>query len=380
MRAIEDRVHRRLVAGAPSGDPRARVDALLAEEAPLLAGAERTGVAERVLARVRGLGPLEPLLGDPGVTEVMVNGPGPVWIERAGHLEVTGVVLDRPTIEHLVERVVGPLGLRADRTAPLVDARLPDGSRVNVAVTPLAVDGPYVTIRRFVAQAVALADVCPPGVEVFLDWAVRSRADIVVSGGSGAGKTTLLNALAGRAAPHERIVTVEDVAELRFPGDHVVRLEARPANADQVGEVTVRDLVRNALRMRPDRLVIGEVRGREAFDLIQAMNTGHAGSLATCHANSPADAVARLATMAMLGAPGLALDALRDQLRSAVDLVVQVSRHADGRRSVTQVWEVPAPGDGPTGRVLADDRGLRALPERPHRVLDAGDPDPTWVR
>jgi pilus assembly protein CpaF len=368
--AVEDRVHQRLLSEAVAGPD--RVADLLADEAPLLAGPERAAAIDRVLARTFGLGPLEPLLGDPGVTEVMVNGPGPVWVERDGVLGPTPVRLDGPTIEHLVERVVGPLGLRADRTAPLVDARLPDGSRVHVAMPPLAVDGPYLTIRRFVPRAIALAEVCPPGVEALLTWAVAARANVVVSGGSGAGKTTLLNALAGHAAPTERIVTVEDVAELRLPGDHVVRLEARPGNAEQVGEITVRDLVRNALRMRPDRIVVGEVRGKEALDLVLAMNTGHAGSMATCHANGPADALERLATMALLADVALPLDAVRAQLRAAVDLVVQVSRLPSGERRITEVWEV---GE----EVLADAGGLRRLPRRAARVPGGLAPDPGWL-
>jgi pilus assembly protein CpaF len=238
---------------------------------------------------------------------------------------------------------------------------------VNVALAPLAVDGPYLTIRRFSARTVELADVCPPGVEGLLAWAVTSRANVVVSGGSGAGKTTLLNALAGLVPKGERVITVEDVAELSLPGDHIVRLEARPANAEQVGEASIRDLVRNALRMRPDRLVVGEVRGGEALDLAQAMNTGHAGSLATCHANSPVDAMERLATLALMADLPLPLVAVREQFRSAVDLVVQVERRPDGRRGVVEVWEVPASA-GADGRILADRSGLLAAPIRPPRL------------
>jgi pilus assembly protein CpaF len=362
--ALEARVHQRLL-----GDDVA-VDQALAREAPLLTGVERSGVADRVVARVQGLGPLAPLLADPGVSEVMVNGPGPVWIERDGRLSITSVVLDRPTIEHLVERIVGPLGLRADRTAPLVDARLLDGSRVNVALTPLAVDGPYVTIRRFVVRSIELASVCPPGVEALLAWAVASRANVVVSGGSGAGKTTLLNALAGLVPAGERILTVEDVAELALPGNHVVRLESRPANAEQVGEASIRDLVRNALRMRPDRIVVGEVRGAESLDLAQAMNTGHAGSLATCHANSPVDAMERLATLALMADLPLPLAAMREQFRSAVDLVVQVARQPDGTRRVVEVWE-PGPSAAAPGVVLADRTGVVGRPVRPARSSGA---------
>ncbi len=364
---LEERVHRRLLDDAERAeDPRA-VERALADEAPLLTGVERAGVTDRVTARVGGLGPLQPLLADPTVSEIMVNGPGPVWIERAGRLVRTDLFLDRRTIEHLVERVVRPLGLRADRTVPLVDARLADGSRVNIALPPLAVDGPYVSIRRFTVTAVGLPDVCPPGVDGLLVDAVTGRANVVVSGGSGAGKTTLLNALTALVPDGERIVTVEDVAELALPGEHVVRLEARPANAEQVGGVTIRDLVRNALRMRPDRIVVGEVRGAESLDLLQALNTGHAGSLATCHANAPVDAVERLATLALMADVALPLAAVRDQFRAAVDLVVQVAREASGARAVVEVWEVPPPGSPSVGRVLADRGGRLADPSRPVR-------------
>jgi pilus assembly protein CpaF len=368
---LEARVHRRLLGEVPDGDGDGVVEVVRAvgREAPLLTGSERGGVADRVVARIRGLGALEPLLADPEVSEVMANGPGPVWIERAGRLQATAVLLDRPTIEHLVERIVAPLGLRADRTAPLVDARLPDGSRVNVALPPLAVDGPYLTIRRFRSRRITLTEACPHGVEALLERAVAGRANLVVAGGSGAGKTTLLNALAGRCPPGERIVTVEDVAELSLPGEHVVRLEARPANAERVGAVTIRDLVRNALRMRPDRLVVGEVRGAESLDLLQAMNTGHAGSMATCHANSPGDALDRLATLALMADVALPLAAVADQYRSAVDLVVQVARHPSGRRGVVAVWEVPLPGADTAGRLLADETGVLASPTRPVRWL-----------
>jgi pilus assembly protein CpaF len=354
---LDTRVHQRLL-----GDDRG-VDHAVAREAPLLTGVERSGLASRVEALVQGLGPLAPLLADPEVSEVMVNGPGSVWVERRGRLARTGVCLDRPAIEHLVERIVGPLGLRADRTAPLVDARLPDGSRVNVALAPLAVDGPYVTIRRFAVRAIPLSAVCGEAVVRLLGAAVAGRANVVVSGGSGAGKTTLLNALAALVPPGERIVTVEDVAELALPGDHVVRLEARPANAEEVGEASIRDLVRNALRMRPDRIVVGEVRGGESLDLALAMNTGHAGSLATCHANGPADAMERLATLALMADLPLPLAAVREQFRSAIDLVVQVARRPDGSRAVVEVWEPPAaPGEG--GRRLADEDHVLAGPVR----------------
>jgi pilus assembly protein CpaF len=263
-----------------------------------------------------------------------------VWIERSGELRATDVHIDLATIELLVERVVAPLGLRVDRTSPLVDARLPDGSRVNVIIPPLAIDGPCITVRRFGTRAIPLGELCTPEVAEMLEGAVTARANRIVSGGTGAGKTTLLNALAAAIPDGERIVTVEDAAELRLPGRHVVRLEARPANADGVGAVTVRALVRNALRMRPDRIVVGEVRGAEALDMLQAMNTGHEGSLSTCHANSPADALRRVETMVLMDAADVPLAAIREQLVSALDLVVHMARQADGSRRVVAVAEV----------------------------------------
>jgi len=343
------------------------------------------------MAQVAGLGPLEPLLADGEVTEVMVNGPGRVWVERGGVLEQVPTDLDAEAIEHLIEKVVAPLGLRVDRSSPLVDARLPDGSRVNAVVPPLAVDGPYLTIRRFAARPIPLSAFAPATVVALLAWAVRARLNVLVSGGTGAGKTTLLNALGTCIPRHERVVTVEDAAELRLPGDHVVRLEARPANAEGVGEVRVRDLVRNALRMRPDRILVGEVRGPEALDMLQALNTGHEGSLSTCHANTPDDALRRLETMVLMGDVGLPLSAVQTQLESALDLVVQVARGADGARRIVAVAEVidgaatgPRPGSrrAPSrGRTLtvADAGGVRRLPSRQPRFPGAAAAEPGWV-
>jgi len=384
---LADRLHQRLLAaGAPPGWAgaggsarlRADIERLARAEAPLLPGAAVGELVDVVAARVGGLGPLDPLLADPAVTEVMVNGPGRVWVERSGHLERVDVDLDGPTISHLIERVVGPLGRRADRTSPLVDARLPDGSRVNAVVPPLAVDGPCLTIRRFVARRVPLAASCAGGVAALLAWAVRARLNVLVSGGTGAGKTTLLNALAAEIPPGERVVTVEDAAELQLPGDHVVRLEARPPSAEGAGEVAVRDLVRNALRMRPDRIVVGECRGPEALDMLQAMNTGHEGSLSTCHANGPADALRRLETMVLMGTVALPLAAVREQVDAALDLVVQVARRPDGSRRVVEVAEV-APDRETRVRRLAGGAGLEALPGRPARQPGAPAPDPAWV-
>jgi len=375
-------IHARLLGAAPeSALDRSAVALAVRAEHPLLPEAEVARVVEAVRARACGLGLLERVLADPEITEVMVNGPGPVWVERAGILEPADLELTGADVELLIERIVGPLGLRADRSAPIADARLPDGSRVNVVVPPLAIDGACVTIRRFGARPVPLDALCPPGVAELLRWAVAARANIVVSGGTGAGKTTLLNALAAELSGAERIVTVEDTAELRLPHDHVVRLEARPATADGLGAVTVRQLVRNALRMRPDRIVVGEVRGAEALDMLWAMNTGHEGSLSTCHANTPADALRRLEVMVLSAGLDLPLAAVRDQLCSAIDLVVQVARLADGRRRIVAVGEVlDPPRRDERIRPLAGPDGLHRLPERPARAPGTAGPSAGWCR
>lgn len=362
---VDQRVHRRLLGVAAD----VRVDdevlsALVRHEAPLLAAAEVAAAVTRVRARMGGLGPIQPLLSDPAVSDVLVNGPGPVWVERAGSLERTGVHLDRAAIDLLVERVVAPLGLRADRATPVVDARLPDGSRVHVVLPPLAVDGPAVTIRRFGAVDLTVDDFCSPAVAGLLGEAMARRCNLVVSGGTGAGKTTLLNALCRSLPQGERVVTVEDAAELRLPGDHVVRLETRPGSADGVAAVSVRDLVRAALRMRPDRIVVGEVRGAEALDMLQAMNTGHGGCLSTCHANGPVDALRRLETMALLADAQVPLAAVRSQIRAAVDLVVHVARGQGAARQVVSVAEVVDAIDVP---VVEGDGGV------PVRILADGD-------
>ena len=362
------RVHARLLAEGGTGALAERVAALVDDEVPLLGAGLRQRLVAGVLADVCGLGALEPLLADPEVTEIMVNGPGRVWVERNGALARVPVDLDAAAIEHLIEKVVAPLGLRVDRSSPLVDARLPDGSRVNAVVPPLAVDGPCLTVRRFGARAIPLAAFAPPEVAALLAGVVADRRNVLVSGGTGAGKTTLLNALAACIPASERVITVEDAAELSLPGEHVVRLEARPANAEGAGEVRIRDLVRNALRMRPDRIVVGEVRGPEALDMLQAMNTGHEGSLSTCHANSPDDALRRLETMVLMGEVQLPLAAVRSQLEAALDLVVQVARRPDGSRRVVAVAEVLDGGAGGEGgartRLVADAAGIVAAPAR----------------
>ncbi|MEI7622394.1 MAG: ATPase, T2SS/T4P/T4SS family [Actinomycetes bacterium] len=359
------------------------VGSLVLEHQPLLDDDSVAELVQRVQSRVGGLDVLDHFLSDVTVDEVMVNGAGDVWVERHGRLECTGVIVDQSTTYALLERIVAPLGLRIDRTSPCVDARLPDGSRVNGVVPPLAVDGPLLTIRRFGARRVELAQVCSPGVARLLEWAIESRSNIVVSGGAGAGKTTLLNAIAGFIPPDERVITIEDAAELRLPGRHVLRLESRTANAEGVGELPIRELVRNALRMRPDRIVIGEVRSGEAIDMLQAMNTGHDGSLSTCHANSPADAVRRLETLVLMGDVALPLSAIREQLRAAVDLIVQIARQPDGSRRVIAVAELcrrSETGDAVVVTPLTDASGrLVSLPERPRRSTVAGPPSSDWI-
>ncbi|MGQ0433239.1 MAG: CpaF family protein [Microthrixaceae bacterium] len=374
-------IHGQLLAHDPSAtvDPR-RVAREVRASHPLLPHPEVQAVADAVTARSIGLGLLDPVLADPAVTEVMVNGRGPVWVERHGQLHALDVHLTRGEVDLLVERILGPLGLRADRSSPVADARLPDGSRVNVVVPPLAVDGPCITIRRFATRRIPLAQLCAPGLASLLAWAVAARCSIVVSGGTGAGKTTLLNALAATIPANERIVTIEDTAELRLAHDHVVRLEARPATADGVGAIDIRQLVRNALRMRPDRIVVGEVRGAEALDMLWAMNTGHDGSLSTCHANSPLDALRRLEVMVLSAGLDLPLGSVRDQLAAAIDLVVQVAREPGGARRVVAVGEVASGSDAPQRiRPLAGPDGLEALPQRPARAPGAPPADPGWL-
>ena len=360
--ALVDAAHRRVVdtmeqVPMPAGDIAAIVRAL----APLTPTDVVDDVVERVAARVHGLGPLEPLLADPSVSEVMINGPGTVWIERGGHVSRSRVSLDRAAVDLVIERIVSPLGRRVDQLTPCVDGRLPDGSRVHVAVPPVAVDGPYVTIRRFVVPDVALEMFAAPPVVTLLEELVDRGANVVVSGGTGAGKTTLLNALAGRVDPRQRVITIEDAAELQLEHPHVVRLEARPESREGGGAVTIRDLVRNALRMRPDRMVVGEVRCPESLDLLHALNTGHAGCLSTLHANGPVDALRRLVALGAASDERLGMAAVRDHVESAIDAIVHVGRVDRGARQVVAVAEV----DGHDAvRLLADGRGVRARASR----------------
>jgi pilus assembly protein CpaF len=299
-----------------------------------------------VLDEVLGYGPIQPLLDDDEVSEVMVNGPRQVYIERAGQLIKTPVVFeDDAHVIRVIERIVLPLGRRIDADNSTVDARLPDGSRVNAVVPPVAIDGPSLTIRKFRKQKLSIEQLIQfgsltQGMADFVRACVVARLNTVISGGTGTGKTVLLNALSGFIPENERILTIEDAAELRLQQEHVLRMETRPPNSDGLGERTIRDLVRNSLRMRPDRIVVGEVRGGEALDMLQAMNTGHDGSLTTLHANSPRDALSRLETMVMMAGMDLPLKVVRQQISSAVDLIVQLSRLKDGSRRVTAITEV----------------------------------------
>jgi pilus assembly protein CpaF len=335
-----------------------RIRALVEREAALLDAGAREALVARVAERSFGLGPLEPLLRDASVDEVMVNGAGPVWVERAGRLEPTAVrFASTGALRDVIERILAPLGRRVDEAEPLCDARLPDGSRVNVVIPPLAPDGPILTVRRFRARGLSADDLVAAGtweppLRDLLARAVRARLSVLVSGGTGSGKTTTLNALSSFVPGDERIVTVEDTLELRLQQPHVVRLEARPANVEGRGEVTIRRLVRNALRMRPDRIVVGEVRGGEALDMLAAMTTGHDGSLSTIHAGSPEEALRRLETLALMAGVGLPHAAIREQVADALDLVVHQARLADGTRRVVAVAEVVRVAAGAATREL----------------------------
>jgi pilus assembly protein CpaF len=344
--ALRTRLVERARDGAGAGSLDDDVRALVESEAAPLPEADRAELAARVLLLATGLGPLEPLLADPAVDEVMVNGPGAVYVERRGRLERVGVAFaGEAELLHAIERVLAPLGRRVDEASPLCDARLADGSRVNVVIAPLSLSGPCLTIRRFRREGFSLRDLVgngtlPAAVAELLAVCVAARAAVLVSGGTGSGKTTTLNALSGAIPGEERIVTIEDAAELRLRQRHVVRLEARPANLEGRGEVTIRQLVRNALRMRPDRIVVGEVRGAEALDMLQALNTGHDGSLTTVHANSPEDALRRVETLALMAGVGLPHAAVREQAASALDLIVHQARLPGGARAVESVTEV----------------------------------------
>jgi pilus assembly protein CpaF len=345
-RSLRDRLVVLARDGDDDGDVEQRIRALVDSEAGVLDEAQRAELCRLVAERSFGLGPLEPLLSDPSVDEVMVNGPGAVWVERAGRLERTEVAFGAEReLRHAIERILAPLGRRVDEASPLVDARLPDGSRVNVIIPPLSLDGPVLTIRRFRRRGLGPDELVAIGtldqaLRDFLARCVRARCNMLVSGGTGSGKTTTLNALSRFIGAGERIVTVEDAAELRLQQPHVVRLEARPPNVEGRGEITIRTLVRNALRMRPDRIVVGEVRGSEALDMLSAMSSGHDGSLSTVHAGSPEEALRRVETLALMADVALPHAAVREHVAGAIDVVVHQARRPDGARRVTAVSEV----------------------------------------
>ncbi len=306
----------------------------------------RKQIYNEILDEMTGFGPIQPLLDDPDVSEVMVNGPKKVFIEKSGRVSKSGITFDDDDhVLRIIDRIILPLGRRVDADSPTVDARLPDGSRVNAVIRPVSIDGPCITIRKFkrdklTAQQLIEYGSLTPHMAEFIRACVISHLNIVISGGTGSGKTTLLNVLSGFIPENERIVTIEDAAELQLQQDHVLRLETKVANVDGRGSVTIRDLVKNSLRMRPDRIVVGEVRGGEALDMLQAMNTGHDGSLTTLHANTPRDALSRIETMVMMAGMDLPLKVVRQQISSAVDLIIQQTRLRDGSRKVTAITEV----------------------------------------
>jgi pilus assembly protein CpaF len=320
--------------------------ALEQEQSVPLARADRLALLQEIADDVLGYGPIDPYLADPEVTEVMVNGPHAVWVERAGRISKTDTrFVDANHLERIIEKIVGQVGRRIDESNPMVDARLPDGSRVNAIIHPLAIGGPYVTIRKFAVDPFTVDDLVANStvneqVAGLLKRCVEGRLNIIVSGATGSGKTTLLNVLSNFIPANERIITVEDAAEVQLNQTHVLTLESRPPNLEGKGMVSIRDLVRNTLRMRPDRIIVGEVRGGEALDMLQAMNTGHDGSLTTVHSNAPRDTLARIETMVLMAGMDLPVRAIREQVASALDLIVHVHRLRDGTRRVTHVTEV----------------------------------------
>ncbi len=354
---IAERVQQRLLAelsptvGADNVDEvrraleRIYTETLVEQDVPL-SRAERNELFEQIVAGILGYGPLEPLLRDESVTEILVNGPDQVYVERNGKLEETDVHFkDVEDLVRIIDRIVAPLGRRVDESSPMVDARLPDGSRVNIIIPPLSLVGPCISIRKFARAAYAMEDLVrldslTKDMAEFLRVCVLARLNIVVSGGTSTGKTTLLNALSASLPGDERIVTIEDAAELQLQQKHVIRLEARPPNVEGRGQVAIRQLVINSLRMRPDRIVVGEVRGGEALDMLQAMNTGHDGSLTTAHSNTPRDTLHRVETMVLMAGMDLPLRAVREQIASAFDLIVHLDRMMDGVRRVTEISEV----------------------------------------
>ena len=322
------------------------LDSVMEDNPYAVSHGERNRIISEIRDEMMGLGPIEPLRKDDSITEIMVNGPKKIFVERLGKLQLTDVTFhDNAHLMNIVERILSPIGRRIDESSPLVDARLLDGSRVNIIIPPLALAGPCLTIRKFAKKPFSIDNLISFGtlnnkMAKFLRACVQARVNVLVSGGTGSGKTTLLNVLSSFIPNGERIVTIEDAAELRLQQEHVVSLESRPANLEGKGQISIRDLVKNALRMRPDRIIVGEVRGGEALDMLQAMNTGHDGSLTTAHANTPRDALSRLETMVLMSGFDLPERAIREQIASAIDLVLQQSRIRDGSRKVTYITEV----------------------------------------
>jgi pilus assembly protein CpaF len=353
---IKNRIHLALVSelgprlfDADAGSVRARVETEIREQLAQESGLsrdDRVRLAGEIADDIFGYGPLERLLADPSISEVMVNGASEIWIERNGRLSQTPLhFADESHLRRIITKMVGQIGRRIDESSPMVDARLPDGSRVNAIIPPLSLSGALLTIRKFarnrfdLGELIQIGTISAPAAD-FLQRCVEADLNMLVSGGTGTGKTTMLNALSGAIPHRDRIVTIEDAAELQLAQQHVLRLEARPKNIEGEGEITIRDLVRNALRMRPDRIIVGEVRGAEALDMLQAMNTGHEGSLSTVHANSPRDALSRIETMVLMAGYDLPLRAIRQHASSALDLIVQIDRLDDGSRRVTAISEV----------------------------------------
>ncbi len=354
---LRDRVHLQVVetlnkreekhnSAADETETRAIIESTLEEHAASMARPERNRIAVEIYDSIRGLGPLEKLLADDSISEIMVNGAKQVFIERKGKLLLSDVTFyDNDQLLNVIDRIVSPLGRHIDEATPMVDARLPDGSRVNAVIPPLSLKGPLLTIRKFSKNPLTVENLISYGsltfkMASFLEACVKGRLNVVVSGGTGSGKTTLLNVLSAYIPHDERIVTIEDAAEIQLQQKHVLTLEARPANLEGKGQIAIRDLVKNALRMRPDRIVVGEVRGGEALDMLQAMNTGHDGSMTTGHANSTRDMLARLETMVLMAGMNLPISAIRQQIASAIDIIVQQTRLRDGSRKITSISEV----------------------------------------
>jgi pilus assembly protein CpaF len=327
-------------------DIRRVIEHLCDTENPLLNRMERERLIDEILDETLGFGPLEALLKDPTISDILINGPHDIFVERRGKLEKTEIKFrDNDHLLQIIDRIVSKIGRRVDETSPMVDARLPDGSRVNAIIPPLALDGPTVSIRRFGSNPLKLEDLLnykafTPEMAMLMEACIKARLNVLISGGTGCGKTTLLNTLSSFIPNDERVITIEDAAELQLQQEHVVRLETRPPNIEGKGAVTTRDLVRNALRMRPERIIIGECRGSESLDMLQAMNTGHAGSMTTLHANNPREGLSRLETMIMMGGFEMPIKAMRQQIASAIDVIIQANRLQGGPRKVTSITEV----------------------------------------